>query len=105
MFLLWRMRGNHASDEDHDMDDEREESQVGESHHDDSASAREGEALSVNDMWDDLQWIKWPKGSLPKSSGPRMRGKSGRAGGLGTVSGTSPDPVGIVSRDSRVVPT
>jgi hypothetical protein len=35
----------------------------------------------------------------------RIRGKSGRAGGLSTVSGTSLDPAGIVSRDSRVVPT
>jgi hypothetical protein len=29
----------------------------------------------------------------------------GRAGGLGTVSGTSPDPAGIVSKDPRVAPT
>jgi hypothetical protein len=27
------------------------------------------------------------------------------AGGLSTVAGTSPDPAGIVSRDSRMVPT
>jgi hypothetical protein len=32
-------------------------------------------------------------------------GRSGRSGGLGTVSGASPDPAGIVPRDLLVVPT
>jgi hypothetical protein len=35
----------------------------------------------------------------------RIRGKSGRARGLGTVSATSPDPAGIVSKGRLVAPT
>jgi hypothetical protein len=35
----------------------------------------------------------------------RVLANSRRAGGLGAVSGASPNPVGIVSKDPRVVPT
>jgi hypothetical protein len=65
MFLVLRMKENHVSDEDNEMDGEQEEPQLGESRHD-GVAVQEGEALSVNDMWDDLQSIKWLKGSMLK---------------------------------------
>jgi hypothetical protein len=58
-------------------------------------------SIATEEGWEILEGV-FSEECLSFAS-PRIH--QGMAGGLDTASGTSPDPVGIVSKDPRVAPT